>query len=69
LYRIGPWTTDSAVELMTGLFDALKINPHLSHAEALRASMLHMITNPSKPRWVQPSFWAPFIVVGEPRKE
>jgi CHAT domain-containing protein len=54
---------------MTGLFDALKINPHLSHAEALRASMLHMITNPSKPRWVQPSFWAPFIVVGEPRKE
>jgi CHAT domain-containing protein/tetratricopeptide (TPR) repeat protein len=60
--------SDSAVDLMTGLFDALKTNPHLSHAEALRASMLRMITNTAKPEWAQPKFWAPFIVVGEPRK-
>jgi CHAT domain-containing protein len=60
--------SDSAVELMTGLFDALNMNPHLSHAEALRASMLRMITNTSKPEWAQPRFWAPFVVVGEPQK-
>ena len=29
--------SDSTVALMTGLFDALKSNPHLSHAEALRS--------------------------------
>jgi CHAT domain-containing protein/Tfp pilus assembly protein PilF len=66
---VSHWTvdSDSAVDLMTGLFDALKVNPHLSHAEALRASMLRMITK--GPYWAQPKLWAPFIVVGEPRKE
>jgi len=53
---------------MTGLFDSLKTNPHLSHAEALRLSMLRMINNPSKREWIQPKYWAPFIVVGEPQK-
>jgi CHAT domain-containing protein/Tfp pilus assembly protein PilF len=60
--------SDSTVALMTGLFDALKSNPHLTHAEALRLSMLKMINNPSKPEWSQPKFWAPFVVVGEPQK-
>src|SRR5271170_3549456 len=39
--------SDSTVELMEGLFDALKVNPHLSYAEALRMSMLHMIGSAS----------------------
>jgi CHAT domain-containing protein len=60
--------SDSTVALMTGLFDALKTNPHLSHAEALRLSMLKMIDNPLKPEWAQPKYWAPFIIVGEPRQ-
>ncbi len=60
--------SDSTVALMTGLFDALKRDPHLSHAEALRLSMLKMIHNPAKPEWAEPKFWAPFIVVGEPEK-
>jgi CHAT domain-containing protein len=60
--------SDSTVALMTGLFEALKTNPYLSHAETLRLSMLRMINNPSKPEWVQPKYWAPFIVVGEPQK-
>jgi CHAT domain-containing protein len=66
---VSHWNVDSqsAVDLMIGLFDALKMNPHLSHAEALRASMLRMITK--GPYWAQPKLWAPFIVVGEPRKE
>jgi CHAT domain-containing protein len=66
---VSHWEVDSqsAIDLMTGLFDALKMNPHLSRAEALRASMLRMITK--GPYWAQPKLWAPFIVVGEPRKE
>jgi CHAT domain-containing protein/Tfp pilus assembly protein PilF len=68
---VSHWEVDSeaTVALMMGLFDALKNNPHLSHAEALRLSMLKMIDDPRKPEWAQPKFWAPFIVVGEPRKE
>jgi CHAT domain-containing protein/Tfp pilus assembly protein PilF len=67
---VSNWEVDSesTVALMTGLFDALGTNPHLSHAEALRLSMLQMIDNASKPEWAQPKYWAPFIVVGEPQK-
>jgi CHAT domain-containing protein len=67
---VSHWEVDSdaTVELMDGLFEAVKANPHLSHAEALQASMLRMITNSSKPEWAQPRFWAPFVVVGEPQK-
>jgi CHAT domain-containing protein len=67
---VSNWDVDSesTVALMIGLFEALKNDPHLSHAEALRLSMLHMIDNPSKSEWVQPKYWAPFIVVGEPQK-
>jgi CHAT domain-containing protein len=68
---VSNWEVDSesTVALMTGLFDALKNNPHLSHAEALRLSMLQMLGNSSKPEWAQPKFWAPFTVVGEPPKD
>jgi CHAT domain-containing protein len=64
---VSHWEVDSeaTVKLMDGLFAALKANPALSHAEALRASMLQMI---GKPEWAQPSLWAPFVIVGEPKK-
>ena len=67
---VSHWEVDSeaTVALMDGLFEALKANPRLSHAEALRMSMLRMIANSSKPEWAQPKFWAPFVVVGEPQK-
>jgi CHAT domain-containing protein/Tfp pilus assembly protein PilF len=67
---VSNWDVDSeaTVALMIGVFDALKRDPHLSHAEALRLSMLRMIDHPTKPEWAQPKFWAPFIVVGEPQK-
>ena len=66
---VSHWEVESqpTVDLMIGLFDALKLNPHLSHAEALRTSMLRMIAK--GPYWAQPKLWAPFVVVGEPRKE
>src|SRR5262249_9234447 len=68
---VSHWEVDSeaTVALMGGLFAALKENPDLSHAEALRLSMLQMISNSSKPEWTQPSFWAPFVIVGEPNKK
>jgi CHAT domain-containing protein len=64
------WEVDSeaTVALMDGLFEALKADPRLSHAEALRLSMLQMIANSSKPELAEPKFWAPFVVVGEPMK-
>jgi CHAT domain-containing protein len=67
---VSHWNVDSeaTVGLMEGLFEALRANPRLSHAEALRLSMLRMIANSSKPEWAQPAFWAPFVVVGEPIK-
>jgi CHAT domain-containing protein len=67
---VSNWEVDSeaTVALMDGLFEALQANPHLSHAEALQASMLRMIANSSKPEWAQPQYWAPFVVVGEPQK-
>jgi integrase len=59
--RPADWDVDSeaTVALMDGLFAALKANPGLSHAEALRSSMLRMIGNRSKPEWAEPFFWAP----------
>jgi hypothetical protein len=65
---VSHWEVDSeaTVALMSGLFAALKANPGLSHAEALRISMLQMIGNSSKPEWAEPSEWAPFVIVGEP---
>jgi CHAT domain-containing protein len=64
------WDVDSeaTVTLMDGLFAALKAKPGLSHAEALRLSILQMIDNRSKPEWAEPFFWAPFVIVGEPKK-
>jgi CHAT domain-containing protein/Tfp pilus assembly protein PilF len=60
--------SDSAVVLMTSTFSALAADPKLSHAEALRKSILAMIDNPRRPDWADPKYWAPFVVVGEPAK-
>jgi hypothetical protein len=60
--------TNSAVTLMTGTFAALAASPDLSLGEALRQSILAMINHPQQPNWVEPKYWAPFVVVGEPAK-
>jgi len=67
---VSHWNVDSeaTVALMEGLFESLRADPRLSHAEALRMSMLRMIANSSEPELAQPKFWAPFVVVGEPMK-
>ncbi len=60
--------TKSAVALMVGTFAALAADPKLSHAKALRNSMLAVIANAEHPEWADPKFWAPFVGGGEPAK-
>jgi tetratricopeptide (TPR) repeat protein len=58
---------EATASLMVGTFRALTRNPKLSHAEALRQSMLAMIDAAKSDREASPQVWAPFVVVGEPR--
>jgi CHAT domain-containing protein len=53
---------------MIGTFRASSSDPKLSHAEALRQSMLAMIDAARSDDEANPRFWAPFVVVGEPAK-
>jgi CHAT domain-containing protein/Flp pilus assembly protein TadD len=59
---------EATARLMVGTFRALSRNPKLSHAEALRESMLAMIDAAKSDREANPLLWAPFVVVGEPAK-
>jgi CHAT domain-containing protein/Tfp pilus assembly protein PilF len=65
---VSHWEVDSkaTVQLMTGTFEAAARDPKLSHAEALRQSMLSMIDNANSDDDAHPRVWAPFVVVGEP---
>ena len=57
-----PVIFEAAVKLTTGAFAAIKSNPTIGRAEALRRSMLVLIDK-AKPH--HPAYCAPFIVVGE----
>lgn len=52
--------SEAAVRLTTATFANLASSPHLGRAEAFRRAMLTLIDE-GKP----PSYWAPFVVVGE----
>ena len=67
---VSHWEVDSeaTVQLMTAMFQASAADPTLSHAEALRESMLSMIDNATSDEDAHPRIWAPFVVVGEPAK-
>jgi len=62
-----PVESQSAVSLMTTLFDNTATNQDQRPAEALRQAMLTIMQDPDNPDWANPAFWAPFILVGEPR--
>ena len=68
---VSHWEVDSeaTVQLMTGTFQASSRDPKLSHAEALRESMLAMIDSAKSDDDAHPRIWAPFVVVGEPAKK
>jgi CHAT domain-containing protein len=54
----------TTVGLITNAIATLKDNPNMGRAEALRRSMLSMITN-GKSYEAHPAYWAPFVLVGE----
>jgi CHAT domain-containing protein len=57
-----PVQSAAATALTTNMFQAIKDNPLIGRAEALRQSMMEMAANP---KTAHPFFWAPFVVVGE----
>ena len=56
--------SEAAVKLTTGAFDALRADPRIGRAEALRRSMARLITA-GRPDEAHPEYWAPFVLVGE----
>jgi CHAT domain-containing protein len=56
--------SNSTVKLITKAIAELKTNPKIGRAEALRRSMLSLITT-GKDYEAHPAFWAPFVLVGE----
>ena len=65
---VSHWYVNSiaAVKLTTGAFAELSASPRIGRAEALRRSMVALITK-GKPEEAHPSHWAPFVLVGEGR--
>jgi CHAT domain-containing protein/Tfp pilus assembly protein PilF len=59
---------EATARLMIGTFRASARDPRLSHAEALRQSILAMIDAAKSDAEADPRLWAPFVVVGEPAK-
>ena len=64
---VSHWSVDSAaaVKLTTRAFEAIKGDPAMGRAEALRRSMLAFMGDRSDPLNAYPAFWAPFALVGD----
>ena len=58
-----PVNSDATVELITKTFAALQTDPRIGRAEALRRSMVALISKGDT--YVHPEIWAPFVLVGE----
>ena len=56
--------SDATVKLITGTVDRMAADKGVGRAEALRQSMLALIDK-GKANEAHPSYWAPFVVVGE----
>ena len=55
--------SDATVELITKTFAALRGDPRIGRAEALRRSMMALISKGDA--YAHPANWAPFVLVGE----
>ena len=61
-----PVNSQAAVELTTTTFSELEADPDIGRAEALRRAMVSLLDS-GVPQKQVPSYWAPFVVVGEGR--
>jgi CHAT domain-containing protein len=63
---VSHWAVDSdaTVKLITGTVGAMARDAKVGRAEALRLAMLALIDN-GAPHEAHPTYWAPFVVVGE----
>ena len=61
---VSHWYVDSeaSVAITTGAVNAMKANPKIGRAEALRSSIATVIAKGG--RFAHPSVWAPFVLVG-----
>ena len=59
----GSVASEATVALTTRMFE--EAAKGATKAEALRRSMMALMTTPGKPLYAHPAFWAPFVVVGE----
>ena len=68
---VSHWEVDdeTTAKLMTRMFQLVKENPRLSHAEALQQAILSTIDHATSDDDLNPRLWAPFVVVGEPAKQ
>ena len=57
---------DATAELMKRTFKFASGNPKQRGAEALRQAMLSVLNDLDNPQWADPTFWAPFVLVGQP---
>jgi CHAT domain-containing protein len=57
--------SDAATRLTTSAFVALKADPNLGRAQALRRTMLAYLGDKSSPENAFPAVWGPFAVIGE----
>lgn len=65
-----PVESVSAKRLVVGIFDALSASPNLPRAEALRRSMLKVMSDKTNEgginfSYAHPLFWAPYALVGD----
>lgn len=63
------WVVDDegTAELMERTFRYASKNPNQRAAEALRQAMISIMNDNDNPHWADPGYWAPFVLVGEPR--
>ena len=61
-HQITPGASQPTVVLTTSLFDAYTRDPAVGRAAALRTAQLKLLADPATSH---PSFWAPFVLVGD----
>lgn len=64
---VSHWSVPSiaTVKLVTGAFEALRKNPEIGRAEALRRAEMAMMDPANPPEFAHPLVWAPFVLAGE----